>query len=116
MEKEVNKKSVTLTKYEEIRAFLNGTFESPIVYYNSFITMEHFGLWSSRIFRVYRCDDKELQNTGKVVNDMIYIVAEKDLPTKEGICDFIKPYEGRGVYKIKVMEVDKIELKEREDN
>lgn len=108
--------SVTLTKYEEIRAFLNGTFESPIVYYNSFITMGHFGIWNSRLFYVYRYDDKELQNTGKVVNDMIYIVAEKDLPTKEGICDFIKPYKGQGVYIIKVMEVDKIELKEREDN
>ena len=65
---------------------------------------------------MYRYDDKELQNTGKVVNDIIYIVAEKDLPTKEGICDFIKPYKGKGVYKIKVMEVVKIELKKRVDN
>lgn len=107
--------SITLTNYEEIRSFLNGTFESPIVYYNSFITMEHFGLWNSRLFYVYRSNDKELQNSGKVVNDMIYIVAEKDLPTKEGFCDFIKQYNGKGIYKIKVMEVDKIELKERED-
>ena len=116
MEKEVNKKSVTLTKFEDIRDFLEGNFRSPITYYNSFITMEHFGLWNKRLFSVYCYVDKEIESPGKIIRGMIHILSEKDLPVKKGVCEFVKQYNDKAVYKIKVVEIEKIVLEEIEIN
>lgn len=103
-------KSITLTKYEEIRAFLNGTFESPIVYYNSFLTMESFPDWVSRPFHVHHLVD--ILDGDKIVDGMIHIASLPNLPVKKGVVEFVKQYQEKSIYKIRVVEVEKIELKE----
>lgn len=112
MEKEAKSKSITLTKFEEIRDFLEGNFTSPITYYNSFITMEHFGLWNKRLFSVYHNVDEEIETPGKIIRGLIHIISEKDLPVKKGVCEFVKQYKDKAVYIIKVVEIEKIELEE----
>lgn len=106
--------SITLTKYEEIRSFLNGTFESPIVYYNSYITMEHFSGWLNRPFHVYHLDD--IVDGDKIIDWMIHIASEQNLPVKKGIVEFVKLYDEKTVYRINIKEIEKIELKEIEIN
>lgn len=118
---------MTLTTQEEIRAFieLKGVFGRGFnaTDYNSFITMKDIRGWEHRIFHVYHGEgvdeDKLIDN-----EDMIKIASEKNLSEKNGVVEYIKPFlddetvrpyghidRKKSVYKVKVSEIEKIELK-----
>lgn len=102
--------TVTLKSFEEIRAFLENKYDSPFSEYNSFITMESFPGWVSRHFHVYHLVD--IVDGDKIVDGMIHIASLPNLPVKKGIVEFVKQYKEKSIYKIRVVEVEKIELKE----
>lgn len=82
--------------------------------YNSFITMKGIAGWEYRPFHVYH--GKGVDDENLIVDGLIKIASEKDYPVKTGIVEYDHPFSEKTVYKIKVSEIEKIELKDRENN
>ena len=78
--------------------------------YNSFITIKDVAGWEHRPFHVYYGDD--IKDRDLIINGIIHIASMTKLPEKEGVVRFIKSYSDKAVYKIKVSEIEMIELKE----
>lgn len=116
---------ITLKTWEEIHAFLvHDSFVDGerVCGYNAKITIRDFSEWMAKVFHVCRLDgvdeDKLIDN-----EDMIKIASEKNLPEKNGVVEYVKPFlddetvrpyghidREKSVYKVKVSEIAEIKL------
>lgn len=107
--------TIILKTQEEIQDFLElknrfNVHNFTDTNYNAFITMKDVSGWVHRPFHVYFGDD--IKDGDLIINGIIHIASMTKLSEKEGIVEFIKSYSDKAVYKIKVSEIEKIELKE----
>ena len=105
------KDDIILTTQEEIREFLEwkGKFSHDfnLTDYNAKITIRGVRGWEKRYF--YVCN--VIDNKNYIVDGIIKIVSENDYPVNEGIVEYVSPNnDGRSVYRVKVSEIEEIEL------
>lgn len=113
--KELIMKAIILKTKEEIEDFLllSNQFDSQVFIatdYNSFITIKDVAVWEHRPFHVYHGAD--IQDGDLIVEGMIHIASQVNLPEKDNVIKSIEPYIDKFVYKIKVSEIREIELRE----
>ncbi|MCR5659696.1 MAG: hypothetical protein K6G25_10295 [Bacteroidales bacterium] len=106
-------KTIILKTKEEIEDFLllRNQFDGHVFIatdYNSFITIKDVAGWEHRPFHVYHGAD--IKDGDLVVEGMIHIASQVNLPEKDNVIKSIEPFMDKFVYKIKVAEISGIEL------